>query len=188
MWKLMIALTVLIILIAVSWLRVARPWRHPVSGAVIHDARLPLLARIRMHLVACTIVLTSAVVLVALGDLPWWGPVLALVSNVGLVALPIRYTLTTTGVRLGWTPFRRWTEFAGVARAPGGARLQGSAGSRDMRIWLSRSRGDDEFLHLLRRMISGAYKGRNILQKFPPKSGQSPGTMAASTDITHTAM
>ncbi len=184
----MIALTTLAMLIVLSWARVIRPSRRSISGAEIHDARLPLLAKLRMHLVACTVVLAAAVLLLAFGDLPWWGPVVAIVSNLGLVALPIRYTLSTTGIRCGWTPFRRWTEFAGVARAPGGARLQGAAGSRGMRIWLSDSRGDDEFVHLLRRMIRSAYQGRNILVDFPPKSGESPGKAAASTDITRTAM
>lgn len=141
-----------------------------------------------MHVVACTLVLSAAVLLVAVGDLPWWGPIAALISNLGLVVLPIRYTLTTIGIKCGWTPFRRWTEFAGVARAPGGARLQGAAGSRDMRVWLSQSRGDDEFVHLLRRVISGAYKGRNVLVEFPPKNNDRPGASAASTDVTRTVV
>lgn len=184
----MIALLILTILIVLTWLRVARPTRRRVRGTVIHDSRLPLLARLRMQLLPCTIVLAASVLLVAFGELPWWGPLVALVSNFGLVLLPVRYTLTTTGISCGWTPLRRWTEFAGVARAPGGARLQGAAGSRDMRIWLSGSRGDDEFVHLLRRMISSAYKGRNVLMDFPPKNSEGPGASAASTDITRTAV
>lgn len=184
----MIAFTVLSILIVMSWLRVGRPSRRSIRGAVILNTGMPLLARIRMHLVPCTVILATSVLLVAFGDLPWWGPFVALASNVGLVALPIRYTLTTNGIRVGWTPFRRWTEFAGVARAPGGARLQGVAGSRDKRVWLSGSRGDDEFLHFLRRTIKNAYQGRNVLVEFPPKSSEPPGKAAASTDITSTAM
>jgi len=188
-WIPMIAFTILILLILMTWLRVARPSRQRLSGTVIYDARLPLLARLRMQLVPCTLVLSVAVLLVAFAALPWWGPLVAIISNLGLVMLPVRYSLTTTGVQSGWTPRRRWTEFAGVARAPGGARLQGAAGSRDMRVWLSGSRGDDEFVHLLRRMISSGYKGRNVLLEFPPESSEGgPGASAASTDITRTAM
>ncbi len=184
----MSSLTVLAIFIVISWLRVGRPSRRSISGAVVLHAGMPLLARIRMHLVPCTVVLSVSLLLLTFSDLPWWGPFAAIGSNLGLVALPTRYTLTTSGIRTGWTPFRRWTEFAGVARAPGGARLQGVAGSRDKRVWLSGSRGDDEFLQMLRRMIRTAYQGRNILVDFPPKSGESPGEAAASTDITSTAM
>lgn len=185
----MAAIFVLAILILFSWSRALRPGNLAVQGKVMHDAPMPLLARLRMHALTGTIVLVGAACMALYWDLPWWGPLAALVSVAALVALPTRYTLSTLGIRSGWTPFRRWTEFAGVSRATGGARLQGVAGSRDMRIWLSGSRGDDEFLLLLRSMIRGGYKGQNVLLEFPPRpSSDTPGTSAASSDITRTAM
>ncbi len=185
----MYAIVILAILIAASWLRVVRPGSLSIDGATIHNARIPLLARLRMHALVGAIVLLGSVAMQMWWDLPWWGSLVALVSTVGLVALPARYTLTTVGIRAGWTPFRRWTEFAGVSRAPGGARLQGAAGTRDKRIWLSDSRGDDEFLALLRRMIRNAYKGRNVLRDFPPESPvESPGKQAAATKVSRTVI
>jgi hypothetical protein len=185
----MIALMLLSILILVSWLRVARPGNMRISGDVIHDARMPLLARLRMHAVPGGLALLAAIVFWLRWDLPWWGAIAALVSTVALVAMPIRYTLTTLGIRSGWTPFRRWTEFAGVSRAPGGARLQGVAGVRDKRIWLSGSLGDDEFVALLRQMIKGAYKGTNVLREFPPATtGEVPGNHAAASEVSRTAI
>lgn len=166
----MLALILLSILILGSWLRVVRPPFSPVVGAVIHDARIPLLGRLRMHLVACTVVLAASVTLVIAFDTPWWLPLLALISNAGLVTLPLRYTLTTVGLRSGFVRFRRWTEFAGVSRAPGGARLLGTAGRPDMRIWLSRQRGDDEFVHLIRRSIRTAYQGRPLSPETDPEA------------------
>ena len=101
-----------------------------------------------------------------------------------LVATPVRYTLSPSGIQLGWTPARRWTEFAGVSRAPWGARLQGVPGAPDMRIWLSGTLGDDEFVLLLRRMITGAYKGKNVLIEYPPQpTGERPGRQAASVEV-----
>lgn len=158
----MIPFILLTILILGSFLRVVRPPRSPVVGAVIHDAPIPLLARLRMHLVACTVVLAASVALVAVLDGPWWLPLVALASNAALVALPLRYTLTTVGMRSGWVRFRRWTEFAGISRSSGGVRLLGAAGRPDMRIWLSRQRGDDEFVHTMRRSIRTAYQGRPL--------------------------
>lgn len=185
----MLSLTILTILIIISWARVARPGNVSVAGRLIYNARLPLLARLRMHAVVSAIVLGTATILALVSDLPWWGVLMALLADIGLIALPIRYTLTNMGIRCGWTPFRRWTEFGGVSRAPGGARLQGTAGSRDMRIWLSGSLGDDEFLHLIKRMITSSYKGQNVLIEFPPQSSKdSPGTMAATTDTSGTAL
>jgi hypothetical protein len=180
----MLPFIILIALMALPWLRIARPGGRAISGRVIHTHPVPLLARMRMHLVPAVIVLLGAVGLVVFRDLPWWGIAVALASVVVLVATPIQYTLTTIGIRLGMTRFRRWTEFAGVSRAPGGARLQGAAGARDRRIWLSGSRGDDEFLALLRRMIRNAYKGQNVLQEFPPRtSNERPGSTAASSAV-----
>ncbi|HEV2127858.1 MAG TPA: hypothetical protein VGR22_04485, partial [Thermomicrobiales bacterium] len=62
-------------------------------------------------------------------------------------------------------------------------RLQGAAGARDLQVWLSGSRGDDEFILLLRRMITGAYKGRNRVLEMPARAqGKPPGLKAASID------
>jgi hypothetical protein len=69
------------------------------------------------------------------------------------------YTLTSQGMRPGKTPFRRWTEFGGVARRRGGVRLQGVAGARSQSVWLSGGREDDEFVLLLRQLLRGSYKG-----------------------------
>jgi hypothetical protein len=181
----MLSFLLLVVLIALPWLRIVRPGGARIEGRVIHKQRLPLLARLRMHAVPGGVVLLGAVVMVAFWDLPWWGPAIALVSAAALVVCPIGYTLTTLGIRMGWTRFRRWTEFAGVSRAPGGARLQGAAGARDRRIWLSGSRGDDEFVALLRRLIRDAYKGRNVLHEFPPRTtADTPGSTAATSTVT----
>lgn len=185
----MFSITILAILIALSWLRVARPGASKPSGQVIFDARLPLLARLRMLGMTSVALVLGATLMTMFWNLPWWGPGLAIVSSAAIIALPIRYTLTTVGIRCGWTSLRRWTEFAGVSRAPGGARLQGVAGARDMRIWLSGSIGDDEFVALLRRMIRGAYKGQNLLIDYPPQSSsEAHGHKAAATKVSRTAI
>jgi hypothetical protein len=185
----MFSLAILTILIVLSILRVARPGSANMPGAVIYDARMPLLARMRMHAAVSVTIVLAAVLMTILWDLPWWGLLLGVGAVAGMIALPIRYTLTTVGIRCGWTPFRRWTEFAGVSRAPGGARLQGVAGVKDMRIWLSGSLGDDEFVALLRRMIKGAYKGKNLLVEYPPRPAvESPGNRAAASKVARTAI
>ena len=98
-----------------------------------------------------------------------------------LLALPVRYTLTSQGIRAGWTPFRRWTEFGGVARRRGGVRLQGVAGARPLTVWLSGGRDDDDFVLLLRQLVRGSYKGHLGPEAGNPVMGGSPG--AAPTTI-----
>lgn len=145
--------------IIVNWLRIVRPLGGRLEGEVFLTVRLPLLARLRMHASPTLLGVALAILLVSLHGAPLWVIGASLISSALVIALPAKYTLTNFGIRKGWTPFRRWTEFAGVSRARGGGRLQGVHGSRSMRIWLSGSRGDDEFLQLLRQSIKSGYKG-----------------------------
>ena len=111
--------------------------------------------------------LAIGVALAVLYGQSWLWLAAAAGSTVLLLALPLKYTLTSTGIRMAWTAPRRWTEFASVRRATGGACLVGGHKLRDMRIWLSDSRGDDEFLHFLRQAITDAYKGNATVVPYP---------------------
>ncbi|MGI8485948.1 MAG: hypothetical protein ACR2OU_17015 [Thermomicrobiales bacterium] len=155
--------------IIANWLRVVRPVGSRLEGDVFLTVRLPLLARLRMHATPFLLGTAFAIILVYLHGAPIWAIGLPAISTALSIALPVNYTLTDLGIRTGWTPFRRWTEFAGVSRARGGARLQGVNSSSSMRIWLSRSRGDDELLQLLRQSIREGYKGerRTTVVAFP---------------------
>ncbi len=155
------------ILIGLTWARLIRPGANSLQGVTIRIMALPLLARLRMHAVPALVALGLTAWLTIRGDLPWWAILAPVVSNALLVAIPVRYTLTTVGIRLGWTSFHRWTEFAGVRRAPGGARLVGVQRKLGLQIWLSGSRGDDEFLQYLRQTVRNAYQGRSGVIPFP---------------------
>lgn len=153
-----IALIVIIATLAL-FSRVWLPWGEPASGNLVRRAPLSLWGRLRMHGPAGAVILVAAVIATVLG---WINPlVLLLVAGLLalLVALPMSYTLTSRGIRAGWTPFRRWTEFGGVARQRGGVRLQGVAGARPQTVWLSGGRDDDDFVLLLRQLVRGSYKG-----------------------------
>lgn len=154
---LLILLLPLALLLAIG--RMIQPLRARLFGTRIATVPLPLLGRLRMQALPAMLITLLAVILTASGIAPWWATPAVVAAMALLAAIPISYVLTTEGIRLGWTAFRRWTEFAGVVRDKGGARMLGAAGARPYRIWLSGSRGDDEFLHLLRTMIKAAYKG-----------------------------
>jgi hypothetical protein len=113
-----------------------------------------------MHSLTSTALIVLTAALIATGRMHWSLAALPILSIVLLMTIPVRYVITDRGIRLGWTEFRRWTEFAGVRRARFGARLIGSAGRRPMYIWLSASRGDDEFLHFLRQTLKNAWRGQ----------------------------
>jgi hypothetical protein len=155
--------------------RVWVPWGECASGNLISRQTLSLFGRLRMQgPPAATIFLISAVLL-AFGKI---GPLTFLLVTgllALLLALPVRYTMTSQGIRSAWTPFRRWTEFGGVARRSGGVRLQGVAGARPLSVWLSGGRDDDDFVLLLRQLVRGSYKGQ-----IGPEAGTAVGHAVAS--------
>ncbi len=158
-----------LILIAVTlalFSRVWVPWGERASGNLVSRETLSVLGRLRMHGQATLLIFVLAVVLLALGKISLLAVVLVTALLALLLALPVRYTMTSRGIRAAWTPFRRWTEFGGVARRRGGVRLQGVAGARPLNVWLSGGRDDDEFVLLLRQLVRGSYKGQ-----FGPEAG-----------------
>ncbi len=170
-----IAPLILIIAAGALYTRVWLPWGERASGNVVRMESLSLFGRLRMHgphvAALCVVAILSAL-------LRWVNPIvalLAMVIAVSVIFMPVHYTLTSTGIRSGGTPFRRWTEFGGVARRSGGVRLQGVAGARPQTIWLSGGRDDDEFVLLLRQLVRGSYKGF-----MGPEAAQAPDAMAAA--------
>ena len=171
---------ILPIVIALTWARLVRPGWTKLEGTRIAIVPIPILARIRMHLVPRMLAIIVAVALAVLDLVPWKVLLVPLFSNVLLILLPVKYTLTNAGIRLGWTAFRRWTEFAAVRRAPGGARLIGVQRGKGLHVWLSGSRGDDEFIHFLRTTIRNAYKGDEAIVPVP--ANQQERTFAVEND------
>lgn len=177
---------ILIIAAGALYTRVWLPWGEHASGNLVRLESLSLFGRLRMHgphvAALCLLAVLSAV-------LGWVNPivaVLAMVIAVSVIFMPVHYTVTSTGIRSGGTPFRRWTEFGGVARRSGGVRLQGVAGARPQTIWLSGGRDDDEFVLLLRQLVRGSYKGfvgpdaAPAVDPIPSTQGPSPMGIAGA--------
>ena len=170
-----IALALLALTLAL-FVRIWVPWGERASGNLVARETLSVLGRLRMHGPTVGIIFVASVVMLALGKI---GPLTLLLVTALLallLALPVRYTMTSRGIRAAWTPFRRWTEFGGVARRRGGVRLQGVAGARPLTVWLSGGREDDEFVLLLRQLVRGSYKGRLGPEAGVPFSEASPST------------
>lgn len=162
------------LVILISWARLIRPGSNRLQGRILLEMPLPLLARLRMHGFPALLALAVGGYLVVRGDLPPWALAIPIISDLLMIAIPVTYTLTDVGIRLGLGSFRRWTEFTGVRRAPGGARLLGMQRRPGFQIWLSGSRGDDEFLQFLRQTIKNAYKGTGAVIAFPVQRAAPP--------------
>lgn len=158
--------------------RVWVPWGERATGNLVRRRHLSLYGRLRMQGPGILAVLAALVLTALMGWIePWTFAALTLML-VALLCLPVTYTLTARGIRAGWTPFRRWTEFGGVARKPGRVRLQGVAGARPLDLWLSGDTNDDDFVLLLRQLVRGSYKGH-----LGPETGGRAGEPVRSQPI-----
>lgn len=169
--------SILLVLAAGFVFRIWTPWGARTSGNIVKRQALSLFGRLRMHGQFAALVLAGSAIVAASGRASWWILFAEAAIFAFLIALPMHYTLTSQGIRAGRTPFRRWTEFGGVARRLGGVRLQGVAGARPLTVWLSGGRDDDDFVLLLRQLVRGSYKGELGPEASAPPAGATPGTV-----------
>lgn len=131
------------------------------EGETLLRFPIPLLARLKMLSMPTILIVIVWMGLLALDRVNTLSIWIALAGCVIVLCWPQSYLLTTLGIRMGKGPFRRWTEFSGVARSGAGAVLQGGPRASSYPIFLSGSREDDEFVQTLRTLIRNAYKGKS---------------------------
>lgn len=178
----MVLILCLIAVFAVMLGRVYLPWIRSKPSRIVRRAPLSVLAKLRLHRGPAIVVVALAIAGWGNGWLPWTSVLAVGVSVLLMIAVPVAYTLTPDGIRLGQTPLRRWTEFGGVSRRPGGVRMQGVTGARGLTVWLSGPpTADDEFVLLLRQLVRGSYQGRLRHATFEPTPpSESPLDAAAA--------
>lgn len=172
----MLDLLLLVLILIVLAGQVYVPWAKAPPGTPVARLPLPLLARLRLHARIAFVVLVVTTIAAVTGWISLWLIPVVLAAVAVLMATPVHYTLTTDGIALGRTPFHRWTEFGGVARRPGGARLQGGAGARGRTVWLAGFGDTADTVFLLRQMVRGSYQGQ---------LGRAPTTEASGDDADH---
>ncbi len=154
------------------------------DGELLLTVPVPVLARMKM--LATSFVLGMSVLLIGaiLGHTHWWLMFPLLVFYGLLLAIPTSYLLTTSGIRTGKGPFRRWTEFASVRRSPFGATLVGSQRASNYPIFLSGGRGDDDFVLTLKNLVRDSYRG-TYLEQNRLLGNQPSGDTSTTSSINH---
>src|SRR5205823_189718 len=117
-------------------MRVALPIGVRIDGQPIGKITLSLGERIRLQRTNVYAIGAMLLIGAVLRDLP---PLLALVAIVGvgaILAIPVRYVLTTDGVALNRGVLRPWSDFERVEVAPGRLTLVGRPGRRPFRLVL----------------------------------------------------
>jgi hypothetical protein len=155
-------LAALVIALAVMVSRVARPFGARHAGTTLYVYRLPALSRLRRQRLPLAALAAVAAVDAAVGLVPAWAmSAAALVAGIVLVT-PVRCVLSTAGVRIGWRPVRRWTEFAGLRVRRGAIQLRPIAGSAGLELPLPGRFEDGDLVAEVRRLITRAYKGSSV--------------------------
>jgi len=173
--------------------RIYLPWVGPPDDAVMGRSRIPFRARVRLQRAN----VYGIEVILLLGVIGGWLNPLVELLVMGMVMVillvPVHYTFTRSGIALGRTPLRHWSEFADVEVRPGCAHLRGADGWRDMRVWLPGSAEDARVVALLRRAIQGAdsdpeaaspgatRKSRAAVRRVARGPGRSWGTVQIDT-------
>ncbi len=139
--------------------RVMSPLLHRVEGRPMRHLRVPFSAKLRRQRFPLLLLglVIGARVIAGQGML---GLDLAAAAIAALVlATPAHYVMTDRGIRAGWTPFRRWTEFAGLSVRKGNIRLQPISGFARLEMTLPGRFEDADIVSEMRTLIRLGYQG-----------------------------
>lgn len=167
------------LLIAVALLlmiaRVASPWIQRVDGRPLRRLPVPLGAKMRQQRLPLVLLglVIGANVIAGQGMLAMHVGAIVLAS--ALLALPARCVITDQGIRAGWTPFRRWSEFAGLSVRRGNIMLQPISGLAKLEITLPGRFEDADIVGEMRTLIRLGYQGSHQSDESASDSGGESG-------------
>lgn len=179
-----LALVIALAAMATGIVRV--PYSRRGRGVTLHSYPVPIRYRLRRQRVPLLVLGLVIAGDLGLGLVPSWVLGTGLVVAIALVATPVRLVLSTAGVRMGWLPVRRWTEFGGLRVRRGTIRLQPIAGSSGFEIPLPGRFEDGDLVAEVRGMITRAYKGAATPEHLPtqePRPGGDPGDETTSAPL-----
>lgn len=166
------------LLIAVALLvmaaQVMSPLVHRVEGRPLRQLRVPFSAKVRRQRLPLALLGVVIGVQLISGHVELGLHLGAIVIAAILLAAPARYVMTDRGIRAGWTPFRRWTEFAGLSVRRGTIRLQPLSGLAKLEIVLPGRFEDADIVGEMRALIRASYQGGRP-EDGAAESGEGPG-------------
>jgi hypothetical protein len=148
--------------------RIYLPWAKRPQDPVLMTYVVPFRLRVRMQR-ANVYALAGLLVLGTIGQ---WINATALLITFGsimlILALPMRTTLTKSGITQGRTPICHWNEFSAMEQRPGRVHLIGTGDWRPLDVWLPRSPEDAQVLLVMRRYIPVASSTRDKRSRRSP--------------------
>jgi hypothetical protein len=133
--------------------RIYLPWIAKPDEPILMSYVIPF--RLRTRLQRANIYSLAGLLL--LGTIGQWINPLSLLLTIActmlILAVPVRYSITKSGIILGRTPICRWEEFSSLEQRSAHVHLNGTGDWRPLNVWLPRPPEDAEVIALMRRFL-----------------------------------
>jgi hypothetical protein len=133
--------------------RVAPPLGVRIEGDPIGRITLGMRERVRLQRTNIYAIGLVLLLVTATSSLPLIAELAVIVGVLAILAIPTRYVLTTEGIALNRTVFRRWSEFEAFEVDAGGIKFVPRSGLRGFRIVTTAAKSQ-EISRTLRRFLT----------------------------------
>lgn len=116
-------------MLIVMLIRVVPPVGARIEGKPVGRVTLGFRERVRLHRTNVYAIGAVLLLVSVTGGMPLLGELSVIATVLAILAIPTRYILTSEGIALNRTVFRRWTEFNGLRVSPSGLRLEPAHGN-----------------------------------------------------------
>src|SRR5690349_18807662 len=121
-------------MLIVMLIRVAPPLGARIEGDPVGRITLGMRERVRLQRTNIYAIGLVLLLVVATSSLPLIGELAIIGGVLAILMIPTRYVLTTRGIALNRSVFRRWSEFQGFEVDGSGIKLVPQPGARGFRI------------------------------------------------------
>lgn len=145
------------------------------KGREMRQLPVPLSAKVRRQRLPLALLAVVIVLNVFSGEFLLVMHIGAILAAAVFLALPARCVITDQGIKAGWTPFRRWSEFAGLSVRQGNIRLQPLSGLAKLEVTLPGRFEDADIVGEMRTLIRLGYQGSQQNDAGSSESGEENG-------------
>lgn len=140
-------------MLILTLVRVAPPLGARIEGEPVGRITLGMRERVRLQRTNIYAIGLVLLLVTATSSLPLIAELAVIAGVLGILAIPMRYVLTTDGIALNRSVFRRWSEFEGFQADSGGIKLVPQPGVRGFRIVTTAAKSQ-EITRALRRYLT----------------------------------
>ena len=150
---LQIATLLLIVLLLLSMMAKARPWKkEQLPGKPLQTISMGLLPKLLTYRSSLLALLTGCVLSTLTGWLPSNMTAMVAVFALIILLMPMRYTLTTKGIAVGDAVFHPWKDFSGFSAKRSSLNLTPSSNLGSLTLFIKPTEMDSVLKYLERNL------------------------------------